>query len=71
MKIRAIAAGLTDATESVGTTSLLMVYAGGRDAFWPNGYTRGRRTAKMLAAYDVDWFEQPLVPGLIDDDRGL
>ena len=38
----------------------LMVDAGGSDAFWPNGLKWALRTAEMLAAYDVAWFEEPL-----------
>ncbi|HZJ08372.1 MAG TPA: mandelate racemase/muconate lactonizing enzyme family protein [Trueperaceae bacterium] len=45
----------------------LMVDAGASDAFWPNGYKWALRTAQMLAAYDVTWFEEPLRPDALDD----
>ena len=45
----------------------LMVDAGGSDAFWPNGYKWAMRTAEMLAAYDVAWFEEPLQPDALED----
>ena len=44
-----------------------MVDAGGSDAFWPNGYKWALNTAKMLADYDVHWFEEPLVPDALED----
>ncbi len=46
----------------------LMVDAGGSDAFWPNGLKWALRTADMLAAYDVCWFEEALRP---DDLEGF
>lgn len=55
------------ARETVGTDVELMVDAGGSDAFWPHGYKWALRTAKMLANYDVVWFEEPLRP---DDFEG-
>lgn len=55
------------AREAVGPGSLLMVDAGGSDAFWPNGYKWALRTAQMLAAYDVHWFEEPLHPDALQD----
>jgi L-alanine-DL-glutamate epimerase-like enolase superfamily enzyme len=55
------------AREAVGPDSLLMVDAGASDAFWPNGYSWAKRTAEMLAAYDVAWFEEPLAPDALDD----
>ena len=53
--------------EAVGADSLLMVDAGGSDAFWPHGYKWALRTAEMLADYDVHWFEEPLTPDALDD----
>jgi D-galactarolactone cycloisomerase len=50
------------AREAVGSESLLMVDAGASDAFWPHGYKWAVRTARMLAEFDVYWFEEPLVP---------
>ena len=50
-----------------GTEAMLAVDAGGSDAFWPNGYKWALRTARMLAAYGVAWFEEPLEPDALDD----
>jgi L-alanine-DL-glutamate epimerase-like enolase superfamily enzyme len=50
------------AREAVGPGVELMVDAGGSDAFWPHGYKWALRTARMLAAYDVVWFEEALPP---------
>jgi L-alanine-DL-glutamate epimerase-like enolase superfamily enzyme len=55
------------AREAVGAETLLMVDAGGSDAFWPHGYQWAMRTADMLAAYDVAWFEEPLRPDALSD----
>jgi hypothetical protein len=44
-----------------------MVDAGGSDAFWPNGYKWAINTAKMLADYDVHWFEEALSPDALED----
>jgi D-galactarolactone cycloisomerase len=50
------------ARETVGPNVELMVDAGGSDAYWPHGYKWALRTAQMLAAYDVVWFEEALPP---------
>ena len=55
------------ARETVGPEIRLMVDAGASDAFWPNGLRWARRTAEMLADYDVAWFEEPLAPDALDD----
>ena len=55
------------AREVIGSNSLLMVDAGGSDAFWQNGYKWALRTARMLRDYEVSWFEEPLKPDAIDD----
>lgn len=55
------------AREAIGADSLLMVDAGGSDAFWKQGYKWALRTASMLAAYDVTWFEEPLKPDAMQD----
>jgi len=55
------------AREAIGPDCDLMVDAGGSDAHWPNGYTWALRTADMLAAYDVAWFEEPLRADALDD----
>ncbi|MBY0514342.1 MAG: mandelate racemase/muconate lactonizing enzyme family protein [Gemmataceae bacterium] len=56
------------AREVVGPNVELMVDAGGSDAYWPHGYKWALRTAQMLAAYDVVWFEEALPP---DDVAGF
>lgn len=55
------------ARDAVGPDSLLMVDAGGSDAFWSQGYKWAMRTAQMLARYNVFWFEEPLVPDNLHD----
>ncbi|GIW96318.1 MAG: mandelate racemase [Pirellulaceae bacterium] len=55
------------ARETVGPDVDLLVDAGGSEQFWPHGYKWALRTAQMLAAYDVGWFEEPLPP---DDLEG-
>jgi D-galactarolactone cycloisomerase len=55
------------AREAIGSDARLMVDAGGSDAFWPNGYKWALNTAKMLADYDVHWFEEPLNPDALED----
>ncbi len=55
------------ARETVGPGIELMVDAGGSEQFWPHGYKWALETAKMLADYDVVWFEEALPP---DDLEG-
>jgi D-galactarolactone cycloisomerase len=55
------------AREAVGPDATLMVDAGASNAFWPNDYKWALRTADMLAAYDVNWFEEPLPPDNLPD----
>lgn len=55
------------ARETVGPDVELMVDAGGSEQFWPHGYKWALETAKMLAEYDVVWFEEALPP---DDLEG-
>jgi D-galactarolactone cycloisomerase len=55
------------ARDAVGAESKLMVDAGGSNAFWPNGYKWALRTSKMLADYDVYWFEEALAPDALED----
>lgn len=50
------------ARESLGDDIDLMIDAGGSDAFYPNDVKRALETAKMLAEYNVCWFEEPLPP---------
>jgi D-galactarolactone cycloisomerase len=55
------------ARDAVGPDVELMVDAGGSEQFWPHGYKWALETAKMLAQYDVVWFEEALPP---DDLEG-
>lgn len=55
------------ARDAVSADSLLMVDAGASDAFWPQDYKWAARTARMLADYDVYWFEEPLAPDNLHD----
>lgn len=55
------------AREAVGPHVELMVDAGGSEQFWPHGYKWALETARMLADYDIVWFEEPLSP---DDIEG-
>ncbi len=55
------------AREAVGQDSHLMVDAGGSDAYWNNGYKWALNTAKMLAEYNVFWFEEALHPDALED----
>ncbi len=56
------------AREAVGPDVELMVDAGGSEQFWPHGYKWAIETARMLAQYDVVWFEEALPP---DDLEGF
>jgi L-alanine-DL-glutamate epimerase-like enolase superfamily enzyme len=56
------------ARETVGPDVELMVDAGGSEAYWPHGFKWALRTAQMLAAYDIVWFEEALPP---DDLAGF
>ena len=55
------------AREAVGPENKLMVDAGGSDAYWSPGYKWALNTSKMLADYDVFWFEEALVPDALED----
>jgi len=59
------------ARETLGAECLLMVDAGGSDAYWKHGYKWALNTARMLASYGVDWFEEPLNPDALADFRKL
>jgi L-alanine-DL-glutamate epimerase-like enolase superfamily enzyme len=56
------------ARETVGLGIELMVDAGGSEQYWPHGYKWALETSKMLAAYDLVWFEEALTP---DDLEGF
>src|SRR4051812_12108595 len=56
------------ARETVGPEVELMVDAGGSEQFWPHGYKWAIETARMLANYDILWFEEALPP---DDLEGF
>jgi L-alanine-DL-glutamate epimerase-like enolase superfamily enzyme len=55
------------AREAIGDDCLLMVDAGGSDAYWRGNYKWAINTAQMLADYDVAWFEEALHPDALDD----
>jgi D-galactarolactone cycloisomerase len=55
------------ARETVGENVELMVDAGGSEQFWPHGLNWARETSKMLADYEIVWFEEALPP---DDLEG-
>jgi L-alanine-DL-glutamate epimerase-like enolase superfamily enzyme len=55
------------ARETVGSDVELMVDAGGSEQFWPHRLSWARETARMLADFDIVWFEEPLAP---DDLEG-
>jgi D-galactarolactone cycloisomerase len=54
------------ARDTVGPDVEIMVDAGGSEQFWPHGYKWALATAKMLADYDVVWFEEALPPDDLD-----
>jgi D-galactarolactone cycloisomerase len=55
------------ARQTVGDDVDLMVDAGGSEQFWPHGVNWAKNTAKMLADYNIVWFEEALPP---DDLEG-
>ena len=59
------------ARDAVGDDSLLMVDAGGSDAFWSQGYKWALRASRMLSEYDVAWFEEALAPDDIENHKLL
>jgi L-alanine-DL-glutamate epimerase-like enolase superfamily enzyme len=54
------------ARQAAGDDVEIMVDAGGSEADWPNGYKWALETSKMLADYDVAWFEEALCPDDLD-----
>ena len=61
------AAIVAAARKAVGPDAALMVDAGASDAYWPNGLKWALNTARMLADYNVTWFEEALLPDALDD----
>ena len=55
------------AREAIGPDCRLMVDAGGSDAYWSNGYKWALNAARMLASYEVYWFEEPLQPDALEE----
>ncbi len=55
------------ARDAIGEECLLMVDAGGSDAFWAQGYKWALRASEMLANYNVAWFEEALHPDALED----
>lgn len=55
------------AREAVGSEIELMVDAGGSEQFYANDLKWALETAKMLAHYDIAWFEEALPPDNMDD----
>jgi D-galactarolactone cycloisomerase len=54
------------ARETAGEQVALMVDAGASDFCWPNDLKWALETARMLAHYGVEWFEEPLPPDDLD-----
>jgi L-alanine-DL-glutamate epimerase-like enolase superfamily enzyme len=55
------------ARDAVGPDVELMVDAGASESFWPHSYKWAIECARMLAEYDVVWFEEALRPDAIED----
>jgi L-alanine-DL-glutamate epimerase-like enolase superfamily enzyme len=55
------------ARDAIGSDCQLMVDAGGSDAYWPGRYKWALQTARMLANYQVAWFEEALQPDALED----
>jgi D-galactarolactone cycloisomerase len=55
------------ARTAIGPDAALMVDAGGSDGLWQHGFKWAKRTAEMLAAHEVSWFEEPLRPDALQD----
>ena len=62
---------VAEARAAVGPEVELMVDAGGSDAHWPHGYKWAIHAARMLANYDVRWFEEALRPDDLEGYRKL
>ncbi len=57
----------TPRARPAGPDAKLLVDAGASDAYWPHGLKWALRTADMLDAYDIGWFEEALKPDALDD----
>lgn len=55
------------AREAIGPDVELMVDAGASEQFWPHSYKWALECSRMLADYDVVWFEEALRPDAIDE----
>lgn len=55
------------ARRAAGVETRIMIDAGGSDPFWSLHYKDALERARLLADYDVTWFEEPLRP---DDVEG-
>lgn len=55
------------AKDALPADGRLMVDAGASDAYWPNGLKWALRAADMLAAHEVEWFEEAVKPDALDD----
>ena len=55
------------AREELGDDLMLLVDAGGSDAYWHQGYKWALQTSHMLAGYGVGWFEEALRPDALED----
>ncbi|MBP0438373.1 mandelate racemase/muconate lactonizing enzyme family protein [Tianweitania sediminis] len=53
--------------EAIGPDAQLFVDAGASDAYWPNGLKWALNAARMLADYDVGWFEEAVKPDALED----
>ena len=58
---------VASARNTLGPHTALMVDAGASDGLWGQDLKWARRTADMLAHYDVSWFEEPLPPDALGD----
>src|SRR5205807_4961490 len=59
------------ARETVGPNVELMLDAGGSEQFWPHGYKWAVETARMLADYQITWFEEALPPDALEGFKKL
>jgi L-alanine-DL-glutamate epimerase-like enolase superfamily enzyme len=62
---------VSTARETVGPDVELMVDVGASEEFWTHGYKWALETARMLASYDITWFEEPLPADDLEGYRKL